>query len=266
MLNQTKEEAMKRAVLRDRQDGYVAKVANSLGTKGFFHEQNPSEWASQIGLGDAVEPQSLAGQQFIDSWNHLDIDKYMNDKGDYRYRRHSVLSCVGGTTQIEVREGVPHYQAVSYNQLNGGIERWFSPITRPILDGHIFRTILKHGLEVFELAHGPSSPFSWFIEAHQFRIVARQGKSGQPTPEGVHRDGVDYVMIVLMGRNNIVGGVSSIYSPSKEKVFESSMMKPFEIIYLDDKKVMHGVSAISQGEADAPGIRDTLVITFKKKQ
>jgi hypothetical protein len=38
---------------------------------------------------------------------------------------------------------------------------------------------------------------------HQFRIEARPGEQGKPTPEGMHRDGVDYVLVLLVDRRNI---------------------------------------------------------------
>ena len=50
----------------------------------------------------------------------------------------------------------------------------------------------------------------WQIEAHQFRIEALPGQPGQPTPEGVHRDGVDYVLVLLVRRCNINSGTTMI--------------------------------------------------------
>jgi hypothetical protein len=38
----------------------------------------------------------------------------------------------------------------------------------------------------------------WYVEAHQFRIDTTDG-IGRPTPEGAHRDGVDFVAVLLVG-------------------------------------------------------------------
>ena len=86
----------------------------------------------------------------------------------------------------------PHYQALDYNPLNGGVARWFAPIDR---DGgraaHSLRTILAFSRALFSrLATGDEH---WQIEVHQFRIEAQPGGEGLPTPEGMHRDGVDFV-------------------------------------------------------------------------
>ena len=34
---------------------------------------------------------------------------------------------------------------------------------------------------------------------------------GKPTPEGVHRDGVDFVIVVMIKRVNIDSGATTIY-------------------------------------------------------
>ena len=44
----------------------------------------------------------------------------------------------------------------------------------------------------------PDSP-RWYVEAHPFRIDTSDG-IGRPTPEGAHRDGVDYVVVILVDR------------------------------------------------------------------
>lgn len=55
-------------------------------------------------------------------------------------------------------------------------------------------------------------PAPWtHIDCHQFRIEARCEALGQPTPEGVHRDGVDYVFVMLVNRVNIESGTTSVH-------------------------------------------------------
>ena len=50
----------------------------------------------------------------------------------------------------------------------------------------------------------------WSIEAHQFRIDTVDGL-GRPTPEGAHRDGVDFVAVVLVARNGVKGGETRVF-------------------------------------------------------
>jgi hypothetical protein len=50
------------------------------------------------------------------------------------------------------------------------------------------------------------------VELHQFRIEAGDGEAGLPTPEGAHRDGVDWVIVMLVDRHNVASGVTDIFA------------------------------------------------------
>lgn len=62
---------------------------------------------------------------FSNSWNDLKIDNYMSDNRTYRLRRHSVFTSLKFTKDIIAKPNTPHFQAVNYNTLNGGIENRF---------------------------------------------------------------------------------------------------------------------------------------------
>ena len=44
-------------------------------------------------------------------------------------------------------------------------------------------------------------------QAHPFRVLTSTAAEGQPTPEGLHRDGVTLVASLLIGRHNVTGGI-----------------------------------------------------------
>ena len=136
---------------------------------------------------------------FADSWNDLHTDTYMADGGRYRRRRFGVYAA-GRQGAIERAAHQAHFQTLDYNHLNGGIERWFEPIEPAISDGASLRTILEYCRALFSrLVPGTDK---WHIEVHQFRIEAKPGQAGKPTPEGMHRDGVDYVLVLLIGHDH----------------------------------------------------------------
>ena len=102
----------------------------------------------------------------------------------------------------------------------------------------------------------------WHIEVHQFRIEARSGEVGRPTPEGMHRDGVDFVLVLLIGRSNIRSGVTSIRGTDGRDLGSFTLTEPCDAAWVDDHRVRHGVTAVEPIDLARPGFRDVLVVTF----
>jgi hypothetical protein len=197
---------------------------------------------------------------FAASWDDLGPDTYMADGGRYRKRRHAVFMVTDET--IVRAPAQPHYQSRDYNTLNGGIERWFEPVTAATAAGPSMTTILAFCRTLFN-ALGPAP--AWHVEVHQFRIEARTGESGRPTPEGMHRDGVDYVLVLLVNRRNIACGVTSVHDLRGRVLGEFTLTQPFDLALVDDARVMHGVTPVAPVDVAAPGYRDVLVVTFRRR-
>lgn len=198
---------------------------------------------------------------FAASWNDLAVDTYMADQGRYRRRRHAVYAAAPGTA-IERRPAQPHYQSLEYNALNGGVARWFQPVETNWDAGQALPTVLGYCRELFE--HLAGSTPRWHIEVHQFRIEARAGEQGLPTPEGVHRDGVDYVLVLLIARRNIASGTTTIHEPGGRLLGEFTLTHPFDAALVDDARVCHGVTPVEAVDAGAEAYRDVLVVTFRR--
>ena len=200
---------------------------------------------------------------FADSWNRLELDVYMADGGRYRRRRHATY---GATTDQPIvrRAHQPHFQALDYNPLNGGVARWFEPIEPAIGAGSSMTTILGFCRGLFDSLEA-AAPV-WHIEAHQFRIEARSGEEGRPTPEGLHRDGVDYVLVLLVDRRNIASGVTSINGLDGSALGHFTLTDPFDAALVDDTRVAHGVTPVEPIDPALPAFRDVLVVTFRKTQ
>jgi hypothetical protein len=198
---------------------------------------------------------------FADSWNRLELDAYMADGGRYRRRRHATYAATADhTASRQAHE--PHFQALDYNPLNGGVARWFEPIEAAVGTGATMTTILAFCRALFESFE--SGARDWHIEAHQFRIEARTGEQGRPTPEGLHRDGVDYVLVLLVGRRNIASGVTSISSLDGQPLGHFTLTDPLDAALVDDTRVAHGVTPVEPIDPSRQASRDVLVVTFRK--
>ncbi len=224
------------------QSGYVLVPADAM--RGALHEHGTlDDW-------DA----------FVASWDRLEPDGYMADHGRYRRRRHAVYAATrdGGVVR---QAHQPHYQSRTYNNLNGGIERWFAPVEPEIGAGATIRAILACCHRVFGRLEPDTRDFHF--EVHQFRIEARADAAGQPTPEGVHRDGVDYVLVLMVDRSNIASGTTTVYDPAHRPLGSFTLTRPLDATLLDDHRVYHGVTAVTPLDPALPAHRDVLVVTFR---
>lgn len=198
---------------------------------------------------------------FSDSWNRLEVDAYMADGGHYRRRRYATYDARPGEPIVRTAHQ-PHYQGLDYNPLNGGIARWFEPVESAIGAGVSMRRILGFCRELFGRVDWAAS---WHIEVHQFRIEARTGEQGRPTPEGLHRDGVDYVLVLLVARQNIASGVTTIHALDGRHLGHFTLTHPFDAALIDDARVAHGVTPVEPFNPNVPAYRDVLVVTFRRQ-
>lgn len=215
--------------------------------------------AEHLRAACGVDADALHGLQ--PSWSDLPADTYLRDRGGYRYRRHAsyMLDLTdGGLTRVPHRA---HWQPVDYNALHGGIERWFQPVDEGLDAYPAWAALLRHLGLLFAETAGHDAPELWFIEAHQFRIDTANG-IGRPTPEGAHRDGVDYVAVILIHREHVRGGETRVFQVDSPLGVRFTLVEPWSALLMDDRRVVHETTPIQP--AGLNGWRDTLVLTYRR--
>src|SRR3954447_5429473 len=236
----------------------LATIAEAVQRDGYAFVRAPEMRAllEALGLRD--------WDGFAASWGDLGVDMYMADGGRYRRRR---FACYRGTQEAVARKPhQPHYQSRDYNPVNGGIERWFEPVTDAIGAHPAMRAILTACHALFDrLTPAELLPPAWHVEVHQFRIETGPGQVGQPTPEGMHRDGVDWVLVLLVDRVNIASGETTIADLAKSPLGSFTLSDPLDAAVTDDNRVFHGVTPVTPLDPDRPGHRDVLVVTFRRE-
>ena len=233
-------------------------IGGTIERQGFAFVQAPA----MHGVLEAARLRDWDG--FAASWGDLGVDAFMADGGRYRRRRFAAFRAApDGITR---KPHQPHYQSRDYNPLNGGIERWFLPLSDATGDHPALRAILVTCHRLFErLTPGETRPPSWHVETHQFRIEARTGIEGRPTPEGMHRDGVDWVLVLLVSRVNVTSGETSIHDLAKRPLGSFTLTDPLDAAFTDDNRVYHGVTPIAPLDPKRAGHRDVLVVTFRRE-
>ncbi len=189
------------------------------------------------------------------SWDRLAPDNYLKDGGHYRRRRHACFIQDGATLARTAHRA--HWQPVEYNALHGGMHRLFEPIEAATVAEPAWDRLLRALGDVCSAVTGQAR---WYVEAHQFRIDTLEG-IGRPTPEGAHRDGVDFVAVLLVGRDHVKGGETRVFDAAGPDGKRFTMLAPWTLLLLDDARVIHESTPIQPDGGN--GHRDTLVLTWR---
>ncbi|WP_207005344.1 2OG-Fe dioxygenase family protein [Trinickia mobilis] len=199
--------------------------------------------------------------QFQDFWNTLEVDKYMNDGGKYRYRRFGRFKYFAEDDRLQPQPYGPYTQPTYFNPLNGGVNRFFGPLTEPMINSKVVTRLLKELGRVYsELEDVPM----WKINTYFNRIYAAHAEVGKPVPEGMHRDGVKFSCLFMANMFGFTGGETSLYDlVEKQPIFKGRLAEPGDILLFRDDTVFHDTTPILPTEPDVPGYRDLLVIEFR---
>ncbi len=231
-------------VARTRAQGFAIVSAQEVQAIIAMHEVSASQHA-----------------EFLASWNDLPTDEFLADGGKYRFRRHASLRLAYDNELHWADEPYrPHWQPKAYNKLHGGVFRTFAELNPTTTANPLYRNIVEQFGALFRAATVENINI-WFVESHQFRIDARSGE-GRPTPEGSHRDGVDYVLLLMLERRDIDGAVTTIYDNDGKLLAEFMLHEPFTAMLLDDSRVVHATTPFKASGSNPE--RDTLVVTYRR--
>ncbi|VAW31873.1 hypothetical protein MNBD_CHLOROFLEXI01-3073 [hydrothermal vent metagenome] len=208
-------------------------------------------------------PPELANdrQQLWASWDNLKPDNYLQDGARFRLRRFGLFCWLPSSGELLPLPPAPYFQAAGTNSYAGGIERQFAPLTEATLTNRFLHELIKFTFRQFPVT-SEMTQHPWEIDVHQFRIVATEGEHGEPTPEGIHHDDDDFNAIYLVRRDNVNGGVNTVYDNDCNPLASCTLHQPMDSVLVWDPHVMHGVTPIHPRNPQEQGIRDVLVIGY----
>lgn len=202
--------------------------------------------------------------EFARSWHDLPPDTHMADGGRYRRRRYSEFAFDAEHEALARLPHVAYSQPRSINHLNGGVDRHFEPLRTSVAASPVLYEVIRWCAGVIGAL---SEVADWKVQTFQNRIVARPEEAGQPTPEGMHRDGVDFVLTLLVDRRDVTGGMSSIYDARTHQCLaEAELATPGEFLLADDQRLLHAVTPLQSAAADTTGHRDVLIAMFSQRE
>ncbi len=107
--------------------------------------------------------------------------------------------------------------------------------------------------------------FSYEILVQAQRTKCSEGNIGITTPEGFHRDGIEFLAILCVSKYNIIGSETQLINSHGSIVFKHTL-SPGEILLINDTKMLHYTSPITIKNSNQSryGFRDVLIISSAK--
>ena len=97
------------------------------------------------------------------------------------------------------------------------------------------------------------------INFHQVRQICYPKQNSDNSPEGIHRDGADYIVSArVLNRVNVKEGHSTIYDETKENVLFETTLNNNELLFQEDRKLWHYVTPIECLEPTNLGFRNII--------
>ncbi len=197
--------------------------------------------------------------RFATHWEDLSQDRYAAERGTCRLRRYGQFTLTPATGELTQLPDTPFVQPDRSNPLYVDIDRHFARLTDAFVAEPLLRSIVAL---LGHVGGALDSAACWIAQVHPFRVVARAGGEGQPTPEGRHRDGVTLVSSLLVGRNNATGGRSTVFAADGPELLSTTLTEPASLLLSDDRRTLHAVSPIRPLDPSRPAHRDVLVTTL----
>jgi hypothetical protein len=212
--------------------------------------------AEDIGLSLA---DNVSLQKFQEAWDFLKVDSYVRNSNNPRRRRHCIFKYVTETNILTREPDGIYYQSVENNSLYGGLARSFAPVDVAFsVENPWFEQLLR-----FNVSNLPLNYPELLINCHFVRITSLSNAPGEPAPEGIHRDGFEYISIHLINKTNCIGGETTIFNNERKPLLNKTLENPFDSIYFNDQNCLHHTSPIYVGEESKLGTRDVILCSYE---
>lgn len=202
--------------------------------------------------------------EFVSEWANLEPDKYLRNGARFRERRYGRYYYLPRTRAIRLLAHRPYFQSETANSYAGGIQREVAPLTASSVKNPLMNALIEFNFAQFPVAADDARMDQpWEVACHQFRIIATPDEVGEPTPEGIHRDEIDYGAIHLVSRSNVTGGSSRVYDNDSKPIAEFVLESRWDTLFWADEQVLHSVTPITPDNRGARAVRDILILGYR---
>ena len=143
-------------------------------------------------------------------------------------------------------------QPADINSYLGDIQRTYAPLKDEIVFSESFMSMIFK----FQRMTGWMGDF----DVHQMRLLATNGKTAEPAPEGIHRDGYEFIVPFMVMAENCKGGKPQIYDLHSKQILANLQPLPDMVMVFNDRKMRHFATPITQKDPTRPAYWDAFVI------
>lgn len=181
----------------------------------------------------------------------LPVDPYLS--AGFRAKSIMRVRVDNGIVRKETHEPLQILSSRKFVAPGGTIIRDYPEIPECYLNGALNRAILTY---IERCAIDPQREI--LVQAHRIRSIGQS--PGLPVTEGPHQDGMDYVAMLCVSRDNIAGGVSQVLADRTTVLFERTL-QPGEMLLLDDRAYFHHATPTFCVDQARHGYRDILIFS-----
>jgi len=254
----------------------VTYLSRNLQRQGYISVDAPSMEESLQDLGATPEDFS----SFLDTWNRLPPDPV------YGFRQTTQTRVLIEEGKIERQPRAAFLIPYGENKQLKDMRREFAEAEPAFLQSKTLHAVWRL-MRQLVLANGKKGT-PYISGCHQFRIIKRPDNleelgpfgtvNNSPTPEGVHQDGADLVLVMFVNSSNMAprSAESRLYDLSQDSgvldqeqslkarqetcLFEHNLTVPFESLIIRDRKVKHDNRPLESKDSSADAYRDVLVM------
>src|SRR5262245_48266958 len=200
----------------------------------------------------AVIDVPAASDHVMSEFSSLPIDPYCG--GGQRSRRFSQYKLYFSEQnwRLELLPHRPFMQSKEYNSFVGGIPRHLPPL----------RIDPTAQIAAGAAAIGLSHDDVFQINVHQCRVIANDEIRGVSVPEGPHRDGHEWGMVIVFARENIEGGETHLFrNGDLSTPFFRVTLQPNQAIVYEDGALKHFATDIV-APPNGTGHRDLWIVAY----
>lgn len=191
----------------------------------------------------------------------LPMDEFLPNKGKYRFRRFGRFYFDPKTEELVRLPHVDYFQSTDINKVTGGIVRKFAPLLDTTFENPFLHELIRFDFRLFPVPEDMLNA-PWQVDVHLIRVTANTGENGHPTPEGIHKDGAEFVTVHLAELVNANGGDVTIYDNDKNELASYRLNQIMDFYLFNDERLWHKADPITPKDGAHQAIRSILTFDY----